>query len=363
MSIETGNAFVKLVERIESGLHDPFDVQAGLEQGQHPLPGAVHAPADDPLHRHSFEDDVAGVVIDGDGVAGGEAEQREEAAHAHDVERQVDRGRRAGHLEHDIDAVTVGHRIDGGLHFFRARRPDVEGVQVREVVAGGPAAGGLQGVITDVGHDDGARAAVLRDCRGHGADGAKAGDGDRLAGQVTDRRGVDGVAECIEERADAQRNVGAELYHVCRRHFHEFGERAILVQSVDSRAIADVAVAAAAARAFTADDVHLGGDVVADLEMSFVRALRARAKLFDEAAELVAVDARRRDFVADRRIPVIDVFVGAADGRGGDADQHLIGAGFGNWAIADGCALGTIDGGRFDDGEHGVLRMQNSRKT
>ena len=116
-------------------------------------------------------------------------------------------------------------------------------------------------------------------------------------------------------------------------------------------------------RTLAADDVHLGGDVVADCELAFVDALRARAELLDEAAELVAVNARRRDLVADRRIPVIDVLVGAADGGGGDADQHFIRAGFRDGTVADRCALGAIDGGRFDDGEHGFLRMQISREV
>ena len=43
-----------------------------------------------------------------------------------------------------------------------------------------------------------------------------------------------------------------------------------------------------------ADDVHLRRDVVADGQRAFVIARRAGAELLDEAAELVAVDARRR---------------------------------------------------------------------
>ena len=52
-------------------------------------------------------------------------------------------------------------------------------------------------------------AAVLGDRGGHRADRAEAGDGDRLAGEVDDLRRVHGVAEGVEERADAQRHERA----------------------------------------------------------------------------------------------------------------------------------------------------------
>src|SRR5947209_3515880 len=84
-------------------------------------------------------------------------------------------------------------------------------------------------------------------------------------------------------------SVTASLHHVGRGHLHEFGECSVFVQAVDARAVADVAVAGAAARTLAADHVHLGGDVVPDFEMAFVPALRARSELFDEAAELVSI--------------------------------------------------------------------------
>ena len=108
-------------------------------------------------------------------------------------------------------------------------------------------------------------------------------------------RGVHGVAEGVEKRADAQRHVARQFHHVRRRHAYEFGERAVLVQAVDPGADADVSVAGAALCALAADDVHLGGDVVTDGQTPFVRALRAIADGLDESAELVAVDARRDD--------------------------------------------------------------------
>src|SRR5438270_649044 len=106
---------------------------------------------------------------------------------------------------------------------------------------------------------------------------------------------------------------------------------------------------AAALRAFAVDDVHLGRDVVADAESGTVGAF---ADLLDEAAELMAVNARGRHFVADRFIPMVDVLVGSADRRGGDADQHLIGGGCGARALANFRSFGPVFWRGFNDGQH-----------
>src|SRR5205823_1982159 len=89
-------------------------------------------------------------------------------------------------------------------------------------------------------------------------------------------------------------------------------------------------------------------------------AVGALADLLDEAAELVAVDARRRYGVADRRVPVVDVLVGAADRRGGDADQDLVRARLRVGTLADLRAGRTIDGSGLYDGKH-VGRLLGSQ--
>src|SRR3954451_1726298 len=147
-------------------------------------------------------------------MSGRQAEEREHAAHAHEVEREVDRGRRAGHFENDIDALAVGDGIDFALYLLGGHRADVEGVQVGEVMAGRPAPRSFERVIADVGDDNRARAAVLRNRGGHRADRTKAGDGDRLAGHIADGRRVDVVSERVEERADTERYVASEFYDV-----------------------------------------------------------------------------------------------------------------------------------------------------
>src|SRR3954452_2091566 len=149
-------------------------------------------------------------------MSGGQAEEREHAAHADQIEREVDRGRRARHLEDDVDALAVGDGIDFALYLFGGHRADVEGVQVGEVVAGRPAPRGFERVIAHVGDDDGAGTAVLRNRGGHRADRTKAGDGDRLAGHIANGRRMNRVSKRVEERADTKRYVVAEFYDVRR---------------------------------------------------------------------------------------------------------------------------------------------------
>ncbi len=244
--------------------------------------------------------------------------------------------------------------ISQTTYFFRRRGADVEGVQVAEVTRRGPAARGLQRVIADVRDHHDAGAAVLGDGGGHGADRTEAGDGHRLAGQVDDLRRMHGVAEGVEEGADAQRHVRAEPDHVRRRHLHELGEGAVFVQAVDLRARADVAVAGAALRALAADNVHLGGDIVADGE---VLALRAFSELLDEAAEFVAVDPRRRHRLLNRRVPVVDVLVGAADGGRCDTDEHLVRARHRNGTLANFRTLASVERSTLDDSQHEDLSL------
>src|ERR1700724_2918814 len=68
MSIEPTHGLMKILQRVECRLHDPLDIESGAQERQHPLPRREHPAADDALQRHAFEDDVARVVVDGNGV-------------------------------------------------------------------------------------------------------------------------------------------------------------------------------------------------------------------------------------------------------------------------------------------------------
>ena len=206
------------------------------------------------------------------------------------------------------------------------------------------------GEAVDLGDGDARGAGDARDLGAHGADRPVAQHRDGLAGEVRDLRRVDGVAERVEERADLGRDHrGVERHDVERGHDDVLREAAVAVNAEDPGVLADVALSGAAGTARAAGHVHLGGDVLADLE---VRPLAARPERDDLAAELVAVDARRLDHARHRRVPLVDVFVGAADGGGEDLDEDLGLAGDGNGDGPDLGGGGAGGGLGLDDGRH-----------
>ena len=223
-------------------------------------------------------------------------------------------------------------------------------MQIREIACSGPSPCRFERVIADVRHDDDARSAVLRDRSSHRADRSESRDCDGRAGEIADLRRVYSVAEGVEKGADAKGDVRPELDDIRGWDFNELRKCAVAVQTENSGARTDVTLTRSALRAFAADNVHLGRDVIADAE---VLALRAFAEALNESTEFVAIDSRWLEALTDRRIPVVDVLVGAADGGSRDANQNLIGSGLRYGAIANlgsGC---TVNRRGLDDGLHG----------
>ena len=109
------------------------------------------------------------------------------------VEHLVERGMDAAHLEPDVEALLHAearhHRVE--VLVGDVDRDDVGDLR-REFEAD----------RVDVGDDDVARADMAGDRRGHDADRPRAGDQHVLADEVEGQRGVDGVAERVEDRAD-----------------------------------------------------------------------------------------------------------------------------------------------------------------
>ena len=73
--------------------------------------------------------------------------------------------------------------------------------------------------------DDMARADVARDRRRHDADRPGAGDQHVLADEIERQRGVDGVAERIEDRAELVVDVVGQRHDVERRDPHDIRRR------------------------------------------------------------------------------------------------------------------------------------------
>ena len=183
---------------------------------------------------------------------------------------------------------------------------------------------------------------------GHGnreqADGAAAGDGYGLGGDFSGQHGVYGVAEGIEDRRVLQRNGGIELPDIRFGNDDVFGEGAVGVDADDLHVLADVRFAGAALQALAAGHVHLGGN-----EVAFLHAGDFVAERRHFSAEFVPGNERRMNAVLRPAVPVVDVQVGAADGRDLHLDQHVVAAEGGNLYFAN---LRSRRGLRLDHRQH-----------
>ena len=180
--------------------------------------------------------------------------------------------------------------------------------------------GELQAARVDVGDDDMARADMAGDGAGHDADRPGPGDQHVLADEVEGERGMDGVAERIEDRAELVVDVVGQRHDVERRHAHIFGEGAGDVDADAARLRVQVIAPAARGAASHADHVALARDALADPE-----ALHVRANFGDLARIFMPDRHRGRDRLPRPLVPVEDVDVGAADPGLVHLHQHVVG--------------------------------------
>ena len=207
-----------------------------------------------------------------------------------------------------------------------------------------------RGLRVDVGDRDPRRARDARDFRAHGADRAVSQYRDRLSREVRDLRGVDRVAQGVQESADARRHdVPVERDDVVRGNHHVLREAAVLVDPQNARVLADMPLSRPARPAVAAGDVHLGRDVQSFAQ---VLALRLRAEPDDLAAELVSIDARGLHDRRHRLVPLVDVTIGSADRGRENPDEHLSGAGTRHWHRLDLRSLPPRQRLRLDDSRH-----------
>ena len=231
------------------------DVQAGLDEHRHGVPGLEHLAPEDALDREHRVDDA--VPVEGD-VAGGQPQQGDLAAVRHRLEHRVQGGRRAGHLQPDVeplDHAELVHDLVEGLG--RATLT----VRVTPIVRASSSR-----YVADVGDHDVPGARVPHDRRGHDADRPGAGDEDVLAEHRERQRGVDGVAERVEDRG----HVGVDG-RGCRQTF--VAGTATYSAKPPSRSTPTLTVfghswrrAGAAVAAAAADDVPFDADEVADVD-------------------------------------------------------------------------------------------------
>jgi hypothetical protein len=187
--------------------------------------------------------------------------------------------------------------------------------------------GKLTSILVGIGDDDEARTGVASDCGGHDADGAGSGNQDIFAEHGKRERGVDGVAEGVEDRGDLVRHAVAVDPDVRHREDNVFGERAVAVDADSEGVGAEMAAAGETVAATSADDMAFAADELTDGDVGYVRAGGD-----DLADELVADGEPVLDGGAGPGVPVVDVKVGAADAGGEYADFDVVDAhlGLGN---------------------------------
>ena len=134
-----------------------------------------------------------------------------------------------------------------------------------------------------------------------------------------------GVAEGIEERDHILRQAFIDDDDVGLRDADVFRKRAVAVHADADGVLAPLDVAAVAVAAAVTGDVALAGNALANVQSG-----DARAKLGDLADVFMADGHGRLDVLLRPWIPVINMYVRAADGGLVDLDEDLTGAGLGN---------------------------------
>ena len=155
---------------------------------------------------------------------------------------------------------------------------------------------------------------------GHGnrraADGPASEDRHRRAPHLSVGAGVDGVAERLHGRGHGRADGVSDGPDVGGRDDCPAGEAAVSVDTEDAGVGADVEVAAPARRTAAADDVGTDGDPLADGDP----AVDAGTEGDHLAAQFVADDPGGIGPWTGPRVPVVEVDIGAAHGRGDDPE-------------------------------------------
>ena len=243
----------------------------------------------------------------------------------------------AGHLQAHVE--SFGH-FELLLHFAERSFGGVDGEGgshlAREIEAEG----------IEIGDDDVARSGVAHDGNGHDADGASAGDEHVFAEDRKRKRGVDGVAEGVEDRGDFKIDAGMMAPDVGHGQRDEFGKGTRAIDAYALGGHAQVAPTGEAVAAASADHVAFAADDVAGEEVVDVG-----ADGDDFADEFVADGHGDGNGFLRPVVPVVDVDVGSADAGVEHADEDVVNAhrGFGD-VFQPKSALGPRLDQRFHSG-------------
>ena len=273
----------------------------------------VHLAAVDTLKCQTFADDR--IHIDLDRLVA-DAKQRDLTAVAHDGNELVERRGIARHLKTHIEAFGESLRAHNFVQIFLRR------VYCR---INTHFAGKLQPVIIYICNNDTTRAGIFADTRSNHANRTCAGNEYVLTNQREHQRGVRRVAEGVKKRNNILRQALVDDNDVGLRNTDIFGKRAVAINANTNGILAPLDIAGMAVTAMAAGNVPFARDALADMQPCHAFAERG------DFADIFMTDGHGRlDMQLRPRVPVVDVYVRAADGSFVDFDKNLARAGFGN---------------------------------
>ena len=298
-----------IVAPVHAMCDDLGDVETALEHDRHLVPGLVHLAPVDAADGELVEDDL--VPVDRD-VFGWDAEHGDLCAVAHVGEHLAEGAGIAGHLQADVEALM---HVEFLLDLFERCGTRVDG-------EGDSNFGGeLAAVLVGVRDDDVAGSGVASYSSRHDADGTGSRDEDVFAEDGKGERGMNGVAEGVEDGSDLVGDAGGVAPDVGHRDDDVLGEGSVAIDTNAEGMSTEVTAAGEAVAAASADNVAFSADELAYREIGDIG-----ADGDDFADKLVADDETLADGGASPGVPIVDVEVGAADACVEDADLYVIDA-------------------------------------
>ena len=163
------------------------------------------------------------------------------------------------------------------------------------------------------------RADMAGDGGCHDADGAGVGDQHVLPHQIEGQRGVNRIAERVEDCADLIVDLIGQRHDIEGGQAQILGEGALFVDADPTSCRVQMELPGPALPRLLADQMPLAGTALSDGQP-----LDIAPDLHDLAGEFVARDKAQRNRPRRPVVPVPDMDVGAADAGLADADQHVI---------------------------------------
>ena len=318
---------------------DGGQIETALHHIAHLVP-VVHLAPVDALQGQSLADDIVHVHFHG---LVAETEERYLSAVTHDGKHLVERSTVSAHFQTHVkafhQALFAHHvvqilfcRVDGGIHVHFACQ--------------------VQTVFVHVGNDNASGTRKFADTRRNDADRPGTRDQHVFADQIPHQRRVRGIPDRIEKGDHVLREFFVNDDDVCLGYADVFGKSAVPVNAHAAGVFTPLDIAGMAVAAVVTGDMSFARDTLPDMKARDTGAERG-----DFADVFVPDRHRRLDVERSPRIPVVNMYIGAADRGFMDPDQHLSRTRFRHLYTAQ---LQSFSGGGFYDCIHHLFHRITS---